>query len=59
MIRPAAIIVLAVLIVVALLAFDSYEYDGRYRDAAWESVKNQADKIEHEMENWLGKNDDH
>jgi hypothetical protein len=57
MIRPAAIIVLAVLIV-ALLAFDSYEYDGHYRDAAWESVKHQADKIEHEMENWLGKHDD-
>jgi len=54
--RPAVIIVLAVLIA-ALLAFDSYEYDGHYRDAAWESVKHQADKIEHEVENLLGKQD--
>jgi hypothetical protein len=40
--RPAVIIVIAVLIA-ALLAFDSYEYDGHYRDAAV-----------HEVEGWLG-----
>jgi hypothetical protein len=36
--RPAVIIVIAVLIA-ALLAFDSYEYDGHYRDAAWHEVE--------------------
>ena len=56
--RPAIIIVLAVLIV-ALLAFDAYEYDGHYRDATWENVKHQADKIEHEVENLLGKREEH
>ena len=54
--RPAVIIVIAVLIA-ALFAFDSYEYEGHYRDAAWENVKQQADKIEHEVEGWLGKHD--
>ena len=56
--RPAVIIILAVLIA-ALLAFDAYEYDGHYRDATWENVKHQADKIEHEVENWLGKREEH
>ena len=46
--RPAIIIVLAVLIV-ALLAFDAYEYDGHYRDATWENVKYQAVKIDREV----------
>jgi hypothetical protein len=56
--RPAFIIILAVLIA-ALLAFDAYEYDGHYRDATWENVKHQADKIEHEVENLLGKREEH
>ena len=54
--RPAVIIVLAVLIA-ALWAFDTYEYDGYYRAAAWENAKNQADKLEHEVGNWLGNHD--
>jgi hypothetical protein len=56
--RPAFIIVLAMLIV-ALLAFDAYEYDSHYREATWENVKHQAEKIEHEVDNWLGKRDEH
>jgi Tfp pilus assembly protein PilE len=52
--RPTVIIILAVLIA-ALLAFDAYEYDGHYREAAWEQAKNQAVEIEHTVENWLGK----
>ncbi len=51
--RPAVIIVVAVLIA-ALLAFDSYEYDGHYRDAAWQQTKQQVEKIEHEVGGWLG-----
>ena len=50
--RPTIIIVFAVLIA-ALLAFDAYEYDGHYREAAWENSKHQAEKIEHTVENWL------
>ena len=50
--RPAVIIIFAVLIG-GLLAFDAYEYDGRYRDAAWEKSKHQAEKIEQTVENWL------
>ena len=56
--RPASIIVLAVLIV-ALLAFDAYEYGGHYREATWENVKHEAEVIEHQVENWLGKRDEH
>ena len=52
--RPTVIIILAVLIA-ALLAFDAYEYNGHYREAAWEQAKNQAVEIEHTVENWLGK----
>jgi len=51
--RPAFVIVLVVLIA-GLWAFDSYEYDGRYRAAAWEQTKHQAEKLEHEVESWLG-----
>jgi hypothetical protein len=51
--RPAVIIVFAVLIG-ALLAFDAYQYDGHYREAAWEHTKHQADEIEHTVEKWLG-----
>jgi len=50
--RPAVIIIFAVLIG-GLLAFDAYEYDGHYREAAWEKSKHQAEKIEHTVENWL------
>jgi hypothetical protein len=35
------------------------EYDGHYPDAALKNVKNQAEKIEHEVENWLGKREKH
>ena len=56
MMRPAVIIVIAVLIA-ALLAFDGYEYDGHYRTAAWDNAKQQIDKLEHELEVWLGKED--
>jgi hypothetical protein len=45
--RASVILILAVLIA-ALLAFDSYEYDGRYRKAAIE-------QIDHEMEGLWGK----
>jgi hypothetical protein len=51
--RPAVIIVLAALIG-ALLAFDAYEYDGHYREAAWEQTKHQADQIEQTVDKWLG-----
>ena len=54
--RPAVIIVIAVLIA-ALLMFDGYEYDGHYRAAAWDKAKQQVDKLEHQMESWLGKDD--
>ena len=50
--RPTVIIILAVLIA-ALLAFDTYEYDGHYLEAAWEQAKHQAVEIEHTVENWL------
>ena len=56
MMRPAVIIVIAVLIA-ALLTFDGYEYDGHYRAAAWDKAKQQVDKLEHQMESWLGKDD--
>jgi len=51
--RPAVIIVLAVLIA-ALLAFDTYEYDGYYRNSAWEQAKQQTEKLHDEVENLLG-----
>jgi hypothetical protein len=54
--RPALIIIFAVLIA-ALLGFDAYEYDGHYREAAWEKTKHQANEIEHTVENWLGNSD--
>ena len=47
--RPAVFIVLAVLIA-ALWAFDTYEYDGHYRAAALESTKHLADKIENQVD---------
>ena len=56
MLRPAVIIVIAVLIA-ALLMLDGYEYDGHYRAAAWDSAKQQMDKLEHGMDKWLGKDD--
>jgi len=56
MMRPAVIIVIAVLIA-ALLTFDGYEYDGHYRTAAWDNAKQQVDKLEHELEVWLRKDD--
>jgi hypothetical protein len=45
--RASVILVLAVLIA-ALLAFDSYEYDGHYRKAAIE-------RVDHEVESLWGK----
>jgi hypothetical protein len=45
--RASVILILAVLIA-ALLAFDSYEYGGRYRKAA-------IDRVDHEVENLWGK----
>jgi hypothetical protein len=51
--RATLVIVVAVLIA-ALLGIDAYEYDGHYRDAAWEKAKQQAGDIEHNVENWLG-----
>ena len=56
MMRPAVIIVIAVLIA-ALLTFDGYEYDGHYRTVDWDNAKQQIDKLEHELEVWLGKED--
>ena len=56
MMRPAVIIVIAVLIA-ALLTFDGYEYDGHYRTAAWDNAKQQVDKLEHKLEVWLRKDD--
>jgi len=50
--RPAIIIIFAV-IIGGLLAFDAYEYDSHYREAAWEQTKHQAEKVEHTVENWL------
>jgi hypothetical protein len=49
-ITPAVIIVIAMLIA-ALFAFDSYEYDGRYRAAGWDSARQQIEKVE----SWWGK----
>ena len=51
--RPTVIIVFAVLIA-ALLAFDAYEYDGHYREAAWEQTQHHADQIEQTVDKWLG-----
>jgi hypothetical protein len=51
--RAAVIIVLAVLIV-ALLAFDTYEYDGHYRDAAWAHAKHGAEQVEQQVDDLLG-----
>lgn len=45
--RASIILILAVLIA-ALLALDSYEYDGRYRKAA-------VDRLDHEVESLWGK----
>jgi hypothetical protein len=45
--RASVILILAVLIA-ALLAFDSYEYDGRYRKSA-------IDRFDHEVESLWGK----
>lgn len=51
--RSAVIIVLAVLIA-ALLAFDTYEYDGRYRDAAWAHAKHGVQQLEQQVDDLLG-----
>ena len=52
--RPAIIIVIAVLIAAVLLVFDGYEYDGHYRMAVWDTAKQQIDQLEDEVETWLG-----
>jgi hypothetical protein len=51
--RATLVIIFAVVIAV-LLGIDAYEYDGHYREAAWEKAKYQAADIEHTVENWLG-----
>jgi len=51
--RPAFVIVIAVLLV-ALLAFDTYQYDGHYRAAAWEQAKHGVEQIEHQVDDLLG-----
>jgi hypothetical protein len=51
--RATLVIIVAVLIA-ALLGIDAYEYDGHYREAAWEKAKHQGNHIEHAVENWLG-----
>jgi hypothetical protein len=51
--RPAFVIVIAVLLV-ALLAFDTYQYDGHYRAAAWEQAKHGVELIEHQVDDLLG-----
>jgi nitrogen fixation-related uncharacterized protein len=48
--RPAAILLILAVLIAALWAFDSYEYDGHYGAAAWGQVK----QIEHDVENWFG-----
>jgi len=53
---PAVIIVLAVLIV-ALLAVDTYEYDGHYSSGAWEQAKHGVDQLERQVDNLLGTHD--
>jgi hypothetical protein len=51
--RPAFVIVVAVLFV-ALVAFDTYEYDGHYRAAAWEQAKHGVEQLEHRVDDLLG-----
>jgi hypothetical protein len=51
--RPAFVIVIAVLFV-ALLAFDTYQYDGHYREAAWEQAKHGVEQLEHQVDDLLG-----
>jgi hypothetical protein len=51
--RATLVTVVAVLIA-ALLGIDAYEYDGHYREAAWEKAKHQASDIEHTVDKWLG-----
>ena len=52
--RPAFVIVLAVLLVALLLAFDTYQYDGRYRAAAWEQAKQGVEQVEQKVDDLLG-----
>jgi cytochrome c-type biogenesis protein CcmH/NrfG len=54
--RPAFVIVIAVLFV-ALLAFDTYEYDGHYRAAAWEQAKQGVEQLEHQLDDLIGTRD--
>ncbi len=51
--RSAVIIVVAVLFV-ALPAFDTYQYDGYYRAAAWEQAKHAVEQLEHKVDDLLG-----
>jgi hypothetical protein len=51
--RPAFVIVIAVLLV-ALLAFDTYKYDGHYRAAAWEQAKQGVEQLEHQLDDLIG-----
>jgi len=56
MTRTAVLMVIAVLFA-ALLAVDSYQYDGYYRAAASDSAKQTIGKVERDLESWLGKDD--
>jgi hypothetical protein len=49
MMRPAVLIIILAVLIAAIWAFDSYEYDGQYSAAAWDAVR-------HEVENWTGSN---
>jgi len=51
--RASVLLILAVL-VAALWAFDAYEHDCHYRMAFWGEVKYQGQKIDDEVEKWLG-----
>jgi cytochrome c-type biogenesis protein CcmH/NrfG len=50
--RPAFVIVIAVLLV-ALLAYDTYKYDGHYRAAAWQQAKQGVEQVEHQVDDLL------
>ena len=51
--RPSFVIVVVVLFV-ALLAFDTYEYDGHYRSAAWEQARHGVEQLERQVDNLMG-----
>jgi hypothetical protein len=50
----ATLVIIIAVLIAALLGIDAYEYDGHYREAAWEKAKHQASDIEHTVDKWLG-----